>query len=65
MQRELDALASNNTWEFAPLSPNKKPIESKWVYKVKLRSDGLLERHKADLLLRATTKMTTVRRILH
>ena len=65
MQRELDALASNNTWEFVPLPPNKKPIESKWVYKVKLRSDGLLERHKADLLLRATTKMTTVRRILH
>lgn len=33
-----------------PLPPNKKPIGSKWVFKVKLKSDGSLERCKARLV---------------
>lgn len=50
MQQELDALAHNHTWDLVPLPLGKKPIGSKWVYKVKLRSDGTLERHKARLV---------------
>lgn len=50
MANELQALHSNNTWDLVPLPPGKKPIDSKWVYKVKLRSDGSLECHKARLV---------------
>ena len=50
MDKELQALYTNNTWDLVPLPPGKKPIGSKWVYKVKLRSDGSLERHKARLV---------------
>ena len=50
MQLELDALQQNNTWELVTLPIEKKPIGSKWVYKIKLKSNGSLERFKARLV---------------
>jgi hypothetical protein len=47
MQVELVTLKVNNTWSIQPLPLGKVPIGSKWVFKVKLRSDGYLERYKA------------------
>lgn len=50
MEKELQALEDNETWTIMPLPPNKKPIGSKWVYKVKLNADGSVERYKARLV---------------
>lgn len=44
MQFEIDALRANRTWDLVKLPPGKKAIGSKWVFKVKLKSDGTLDR---------------------
>ena len=43
MNKEIEALSNNNTWDLVDLLVGKKAISSKWVYKVKLKSDGTLE----------------------
>jgi len=79
MQTELQALEENHTWDIVPCPPTVKPIGSKWVFSVKLHSDGSLDRHKARLValgnkqeygvdyeetFAPVAKMTTVRTIL-
>ena len=50
MTAEIIALEANQTWSLTSLPPGKTPIGCKWVYKVKIRSDGTLERYKARLV---------------
>ena len=50
MNKEIKALSENHTWDVVPLPHGKKPIGNRWVYNVKLRSDGTLERLKARLV---------------
>ncbi|GAA0154739.1 transmembrane signal receptor [Lithospermum erythrorhizon] len=79
MTKEVDAMSPNRTWEFTSLPPGKKVISSKLVYKTKLKSDGTVERFKAQLVEKGftqragldyhetfslATKMTTVRCLL-
>ena len=52
MAEEIKALEENGTWTIAELPPGKKPINCKWVYKVKYKSDGKIERFKARLMVR-------------
>ena len=40
-----------------PLPSGKKAIGSKWVYKIKLKSDGTLERHKARLVAKGYNQL--------
>ena len=56
MNKEINALQINNTWELVSLPPKKKAISCKWVYKTKLKSDGSLERLKARIVIRGFTQ---------
>lgn len=56
MDDELRALDTNDTWDIVPLPLGKKPIGCKWVYKIKLKSDGTLERYKARLVAKGYTQ---------
>ena len=50
MKEEITALDRNQTWELVPKPKDVKPISCKWVYKIKRRIDGSVERHKARLV---------------
>ncbi|XP_061347839.1 uncharacterized mitochondrial protein AtMg00820-like [Gastrolobium bilobum] len=56
MDAELNALAKNDTWTIVDLPPDKTPIGCKWVYKIKYRSNGEIERHKARLVAKGFTQ---------
>lgn len=50
MGSEIDALEINKTWTLEDLPKGKKVIGCKWVYTVKYKSDGTVERYKARLV---------------
>ncbi|KAL0446036.1 UNVERIFIED_CONTAM: Retrovirus-related Pol polyprotein from transposon RE2 [Sesamum latifolium] len=50
MDRELQALETNCTWILTTFPTGKKVIGCKWVYKMKLKADGSVERYKACLV---------------
>uniref|UniRef100_A0A2N9IT58 Integrase catalytic domain-containing protein n=1 Tax=Fagus sylvatica TaxID=28930 RepID=A0A2N9IT58_FAGSY len=52
MEEEIHALKQNQTWDLVPKPKDVKPISCKWVYKVKTRADGSIERYKARLVAR-------------
>nr|XP_009768663.1 PREDICTED: uncharacterized protein LOC104219656 [Nicotiana sylvestris] len=56
MEKELDALESNRTWSIVTFPEGKKALTCKWIYKVKLKSDGSLERLKARLVITGDTQ---------
>ncbi|XP_074299960.1 uncharacterized protein LOC141631152 [Silene latifolia] len=51
MKLEIDALERNDTWELSDLPPNKKALGCRWIYKIKYKSDGSIERLKARLVV--------------
>jgi hypothetical protein len=55
MQAEMDALHANNTWTLVPRKPDMNVVSSKWVFKVKTKSNGTLDRYKARLVARGFT----------
>jgi len=56
MEKELEASEKTNTWEMVSLPSGKKPITGKWVYKVKCKADGSVERLKARLVVKSFTQ---------
>lgn len=50
MDVELQALVENYTWIVVDLPVGKSPIGCRWVYKIKYKADGLVERYKARLV---------------
>ncbi len=52
MAEEIAALERTKTWDVVPAPTHVTPITCKWVYKIKTRSDGSLERYKARLVAR-------------
>jgi hypothetical protein len=50
MADEFQALIGNNTWHLVPLRDDLNIIDCKWVFKLKQKSDGTIDRHKARLV---------------
>jgi len=57
MHSELQALKDNGTWSFTPLPAGKTPIGCRWVFKIKHKSDGSIERYKTRLVAKGFTQL--------
>ena len=55
MTQEFDALHLNHTWDLVPLPFGKKAIGCRWIYKVKHKADGKIERLNARLVVKGYT----------
>lgn len=60
MKNEVTALEQNDTWEITMLPEGKRAIDSKWIYKIKFKPDGTVERYKARLVEKGFTQMEGV-----
>jgi len=56
MSAELLALDRNQTWTLVSLPPGKKSIGCRWVYRVKHKADGSVDRYKARLVAKGFTQ---------
>jgi len=50
MQTEFNALLQNQTWTLVPPQQAANLVGCKWVFKVKRKADGSIERHKVRLV---------------
>jgi hypothetical protein len=50
MDHEFNALLKNETWHLVPRKIGANIIDCKWVYKVKKKADGSIDRYKTRLV---------------
>jgi hypothetical protein len=41
---EMAALQKNETWELMPLPEGKKAVGCKWIFSIKYKADGTIDR---------------------
>ena len=56
MNEEMEVLQRNTTWELVPLPEGKKTVGCRWIFTVKLNSDGSINRYKARLVAKGYTQ---------
>lgn len=52
MNEEMNALMQNETWYLVPKPKDVQPVSCKWVYRIKRKADGSIDRFKARLVAR-------------
>ena len=56
VEEEMKALEKNGTWEVVSKPRDVIPVGSKWVFIVKYKLDGSIERYKAQLVAQGFTQ---------
>ncbi|KAG7536932.1 Integrase catalytic core [Arabidopsis suecica] len=52
IQEEIGAMTRNHTWDEEELPSGKKTVSSRWIFTIKYKSNGDIERYKARLVAR-------------
>jgi len=54
MKEEMDSLVNNQTWDLVTFPIGKKPLQNKWVFRMK-EEDGGQKCYKARLVVKGFT----------
>jgi hypothetical protein len=60
MHEEMEALHKNKTWDLVKLPNGKKVVGCKWVFTIKHKADGYVERYKARLVAKGFTQTSGI-----
>ena len=53
---EMDSIISNGAWEITNCPKGCKPVIHKWIYKRKIRFDGIIEKYEERLVVKGYTQ---------
>lgn len=56
MKPEFEAIHADHTWDMVSLPVGKNAVGCKWVYKIKHKADGCIERFNARLVVKGYTQ---------
>ena len=56
MKEEMEALLKNKTWILVSLPEGHKTMGCKWVFSIKYKADGSIERYKVRLVAKRYTQ---------
>jgi hypothetical protein len=59
-QAEMNTHETNGTWELAELPEGRKVIGSRWVFIIKRKADGTIDKYKARLVAQGFSQMPGV-----
>src|SRR6202008_2088386 len=57
MKREIATLERADTWTTVPRPPDKNIVSSRWVFRIKRKGDGSIEKYKARLVAPGFTQV--------
>lgn len=60
MDKEMELLSERETWVLAELPAGQKPIDNKWVFRIKHDGDGNITRYKARLVAKGFSQIPGV-----
>ena len=56
MREEMSALEKNKTWEIVDKPREKNIVDCKWIFTLKYKADGSLDRYRARLVTKGYTQ---------
>jgi Reverse transcriptase (RNA-dependent DNA polymerase) len=57
MDRKISTLQNTGTWSVVPQPADKNIVGSKWVFRIKCKADGSVDKYKAHLVARGFTQV--------
>ena len=60
MEEELNSMRDNHVWDLVDLPQGRKAIGNKWVFRIKRKADGSIDRYKARLVAKGYTQVEGV-----
>ena len=60
MNKELQSFKDNNVWKLVDRTPEMKPINTKWVFKIKTDSKSYVNTFKARLVAKGYTQQYNI-----